>query len=304
MDDIVVDEALVRGVLREQHPDLAGLEIREVDGGWDNQMWRLGEDLAVRIPRTPRAPSLLRTELQWLPSLAARLPLPVPVPLRSGEPSPLFPKTWHVVNWVHGEPADRTPISRAESADTLAAFLIALHDKAPADAPVSPGRGVSLSEIGDDFDHWLPNVEINDADADVGRIGADVRRIWDAAVAAPPWDGPPVWLHADLHPANVVVEDGALSGVIDFGDMCAGDPATDLAAAWILLPAGAAARFFDAYGEADEATIQRALGWAVVRSLFLLSIGRAGDEGRRGGKPTWRPAGRAALERVLAHAAN
>ena len=304
MDDIVVDEALVRGVLQEQHPDLAGLEIREVNGGWDNQMWRLGEDLAVRIPRTPRAPSLLRTELQWLPTLAARLPLPIPVPLRSGEPSTLFPKTWHVVNWVHGEPADRTPISRAESADTLAAFLKALHDKAPTDAPVSPDRSVSLSDLADGFDHGLTYVETSDPGADVNRIGADVRRIWDAAVAAPPWDGPPVWLHADLHPANVVVEDGALSGVIDFGDMCAGDPATDLAAAWLLLPAGAAARFFDAYGEADDAMIQRALGWATFRSLGLVAIGRAGDEGRPGGKPTWRPAGREALARVLDHAAN
>lgn len=83
MDDIAVDENLIRSLLQEQHPDLAGLRIREVDGGWDNQMWRLGDDLAVRIPRTPRAPELLRNELQWLPSLAERLPLPIPVPVRS-----------------------------------------------------------------------------------------------------------------------------------------------------------------------------------------------------------------------------
>ncbi len=104
MDGIDIDETLVRSLLREQHPDLAQLALREVDGGWDNRMWRVGEDLAVRLPRTPRAPSLLRTEQRWLPSVTAGLPLPVPVPLRVGEPTELFPWTWSVTRWVDGEP--------------------------------------------------------------------------------------------------------------------------------------------------------------------------------------------------------
>lgn len=295
MDEIAVDDALVRELLQEQHPDLAGLEIREVIGGWDNQMWRLGEEFAVRIPRTPRAPELLRIEQQWLPSLAEELPLPVPVPVRSGEPSQRFPKTWHVVRWVSGEPADRTPISLAESAETLAGFLKALHQKAPADAPVSPMTSVRLSDVANGLEQWFPYT---------GASEAAVRRIWDTAVAAPAWQGSPVWLHGDLHPANIVVVDGALSGVIDFGELCAGDPATDLAAAWLLLPAGAAQRFFDAYGDVDDAMIQRSLGWAVRKALALLSIGRAGDEGLPGGKKTWGPAGRAAIARVLDHAAH
>lgn len=295
MDEIAVDDALVRELLQEQHPDLAGLEIREVIGGWDNQMWRLGEEFAVRIPRTPRAPDLLRIEQQWLPSLAEELPLPVPVPVRSGEPSQRFPKTWHVVRWVSGEPADRTPISLAESAETLAGFLKALHQKAPADAPVSPMTSVRLSDVANGLEQWFPYT---------GASEAAVRRIWDTAVAAPAWQGSPVWLHGDLHPANIVVVDGALSGVIDFGELCAGDPATDLAAAWLLLPAGAAQRFFDAYGDVDDAMIQRSLGWAVRKALALLSIGRAGDEGLPGGKKTWGPAGRAAIARVLDHAAH
>jgi len=97
-----------------------------------------------------------------------------------------------------------------------------------------------------------------------------------------------------------VVSGGELCGVIDFGDMCAGDPATDLSAAWLLLPAGSAARFFDAYADADDATIQRARGWAALRALSLIGIGQAGDRGRPGGKPTWKPAGWSALNRVLA----
>ncbi|CAM5437418.1 hypothetical protein SALBM217S_07133 [Streptomyces griseoloalbus] len=106
-------------------------------------------------------------------------------------------------------------------------------------------------------------------------------------------------MHADLHPANVVVSDGTLSGVVDFGDVSAGDPAWDLAAAWLILPASTASLFFDAYGRADEATIRRARGLAAMKSLFLLLTGRNGDLGLPGGKPGWGPAGRAALDRVL-----
>ena len=123
--------------------------------------------------------------------------------------------------------------------------------------------------------------------------------MWERAVAAPAWQGEPLWLHGDLHPANVVVRGGMVAGVIDFGDMCSGDPATDLSAAWILLPAGAASRFFHAYEQADEAAITRARGWAVLRALNLIAIGQNGRLGLPGGKPTWEPAGYATLERVL-----
>ena len=293
MTDVDIDEALVRALLHEQHRDLATLELREVAGGWDNRMWRLGEELAVRLPRTPRAPSLLRTELQWLPLLAPSLPLPVPVPVRAGEPSPRFPKTWLVVRWVDGEPADHAPISSPKAADSLAMFLRALHVKAPSGAPANPSRGVPLQPLRDVIDEWLPLIESSD-------VAADARRVWEQGVEAPTWNDAPVWIHGDLHPANVVVSDGILSGVIDFGEMCAGDPATDLAAAWLLLPAGTAARFFDAYANADDATIRRARAWAVVRALSLISIGQAGERGLPGGKPTWLPAGRAAIERTLA----
>ncbi|WP_329375818.1 aminoglycoside phosphotransferase family protein [Streptomyces sp. NBC_01351] len=295
MDSFEIDENLVRSLVREQHPDLAGLDLREVVGGWDNQLWRLGDELAVRMPRTGRAPSLLRNEHRWLPALARRLPLPVPTPMRIGEPSARFPRPWTIATWVPGEPADRAPISHDSAADTLAGFLKALHVKAPADAPVSQDRGVPLKTLSDGFEKGLKEVA-SGGDAAALR---NVRDVWDEAVAAPDWEGPPVWLHGDLHPANVVVSGGTLSGVIDFGDMCAGDPAVDLAAAWVLLPTGASARFFDAYAHADEAMIRRARGLAAAKSLFLILMGRAGERGLPGGKPTWGPAGRASLDRVL-----
>ncbi|RSN37407.1 aminoglycoside phosphotransferase [Amycolatopsis sp. WAC 04169] len=293
MDEFRFEQDLVRALLREQHPDLAELELRDVEGGWDNQQWRLGPELAVRLPRTDRAPELLRGEQKWLPVLAGRLPLPTPVPVRIGEPSALFEHTWTVTRWVEGEPSDRAPITRPDAAGTLAGFLAALHQEAPADAPVSPTRGIPLAELRDGFDQGLEFIE-GDANTD------SAREIWDKALAAPAWDGSPIWLHGDLHAANVIVRDGTLAGVIDFGDLCAGDPATDLSAAWLLLPEGTASRFFDAYAVADEATIARARGWAVLRALHLIGIGRNGRLGRPGGKPTWEPAARAALERASA----
>ena len=294
MGNVEIDEDLVRSLLREQCPDLAGLRLRQVAAVWDNQLWRLGDDLAVRLPRTPRAPSLLRKEQRWLPVLAPRLPLSVPTPVRMAEPSARFPQPWIVATWVRGEPGDRVSISHGpHAADSLAGFLRALHRVAPTEAPDNPKRGVPLQGLQHEFERNVRALASSD-------IATEVRAVWDEAVSAPGWTGPPVWLHGDLHPANVVISNGTLAGVIDFGELCAGDPATDIAAAWLVLPAGAAARFFDAYAIADDATVRRARGWAVLRSLSLIGIGQAHEQGLPGGQPTWGSAGRTALERVLA----
>ncbi|NYH51037.1 aminoglycoside phosphotransferase (APT) family kinase protein [Nocardiopsis arvandica] len=118
--------------------------------------------------------------------------------------------------------------------------------------------------------------------------------------AAVEWDRPAVWVHGGLHPANAVVAGGILAGVVDFGELCASDPATDLSAAWLLLPAGAATRLFDAYAGAGEAAVRRARGWALMRCMGLLEIGRSGELGPPGGKRTWKRAGAAALDRLSA----
>lgn len=291
--EIEITADLVRELLEDQHPDLAGLTIREVEGGWGNQMWRLGDELAVRMQRMDRTPELQFKERQWLPVLAPLLPLPVPNPVRVGVPSERFPKHWTVMTWVPGAPLDRSTISRdACAADTLAGFLRALHAEAPAEAPIAVDRGTHPRNCSDGFERFFQAVVPDD-------IAADVRTVWDGAVAADAWMGPPVWIHGDLHPANVIVSDGTLSGIVDFGDMCAGDPAWDLAAAWVLLPAGAAPRFFDMYAQADEAAIRRARGLAAMKSLFLMLMGQNGIRGLPGGKPNWGPLGRAALDRVL-----
>ena len=290
--ELEITPDLVRGLLQEQHPDLAGLPIREVVGGWGNQMWRLGDELVVRMQRMDTTPEFQLKERRWLPVLAPLLPLPVPTPVRFGEPSERFPKHWTVMTWVSGEPLDHAAIGRgAHAADMLAAFLRALHVAAPAEAPITPGRGGPPRDCTAGFENFLQAVAPDDS--------TEVRAVWDDAVVAGAWQGPPVWVHGDLHPANVVVSGGTFAGIVDFGDLCAGDPAWDLAAAWVLLPAGAAARFFDRYGSADAATIRRARGLAALKSLFLMLMGQNGDRGLPGGKPHWGPIGRAALDRVL-----
>ncbi|BCJ26897.1 aminoglycoside phosphotransferase family protein [Actinocatenispora sera] len=302
--EIEVTAELVRELLREQHPDLAGLTIREVPGGWGNQMWRLGDELAVRMQRMDATPELQFKERRWLPVLAPRLPLPVPEPVRLGVPSARFPKHWTVMTWVPGEPLDHGSISRGtHAADTLAHFLRALHVEAPADAPTATDRGAHPRDCTAGFERFRRAVAMGSlprrGDLTPDDIAARVRSLWDDAVAAGAWEGPPVWVHGDLHPANVVVSDGTLSGVVDFGGLFAGDPAWDLAAAWLLLPAGTATRFFDTYAVADEATIRRARGLAAMKCFFLMLMGQNGDRGLPGGKPHWLPAGQAALDRVL-----
>jgi len=299
--DVAITADLVQDLLREQHPDLAHLPVRLGARGWDNQLWRLGDELAVRLPwATEGADALLRKEHAWLPGLAPHLPLPVPVPQRLGEPGALFGRPWVVTTWVPGEPADRAPLTRLAAADTLAGFLTALHRPAPDGVPSGRGRGGPLADHTAGFEHGLAEAAghglVPDPDA--------VRAVWQDAVDAPAWDGPAVWLHADLHPANVLTSGGDLCGVVDFGDLCAGDPAYDLAGAWRLLPDGAVDRFHAAYRgpdgrPADAATRRRARGWAAATALGGLLVGLAGDEGRAGGKSTWGPPARATLDRLV-----
>ncbi|MFH9354147.1 aminoglycoside phosphotransferase family protein [Kitasatospora sp. NPDC017646] len=293
---------LIHRLLLDQHPDLSHLPLRLGALGWDNQMWRLGDDLAVRLPwATSSAGAMLRKEHAWLPALPQPLSLPVPFPQRLGEPSERFPHPWLITTWVPGTPADRAPVTRAaEAARTLAAFLTALHQPAPASAPAGrDGRGGPLALHAEQFTKGLA------AATDLGLIPDPdaVLAIWEDAVTAPPWTGPARWIHGDLHPANVLTADGTLCGVIDFGELCAGDPACDLAAPWNLLPDGAADLFHHAYQPApDPATLRRARGWALIRALGGIFVGEAGRHNRPGGKATWGPPAQAALRRLVSTA--
>ena len=231
--DVDISADLVRRLLVSQHPDLGMLPVEFLANGWDNALFRLGTELVIRMPRRQLGATIIEHEQRWLPSLAPRLPLPIPYPERTGHSALGYPYAWSVVPYIPGTPAaDEEPgdLDSAAVAAAVGGFLGALHVPAPPDAPANPFRGVPLAMRAGTFAASLALLT-GQADEDQADWDA-VRRVQDAALSAPRYDGPPVWLQGDLHPANILVNDGQVSGVIDFGDITAGDPAGDLSVAY------------------------------------------------------------------------
>lgn len=284
--EVELDATLVRDLLTEQHPDLAHLDLVEVAEGWDNVLFRLGDELALRLPRRAMGAALVAHEQRWLGVLAPRLPLPIPVPLRVGRPGLGYPWSWSITRWFPGRPAAVTPPGDlAEAAATLGRFLAALHVPAPPDAPANPYRGVPLAE--------RSAVTLERIARLAGHLdAAATEAAWRSALTVPPWSGPPLWLHGDLHPANLVVDGGRLTAVVDFGDITAGDPATDLSVAWMLLPPAHRSAFRRAAGPVDDDTWARARGAALAHALACLAS--SADN------PLMESVGRRTLDAVLA----
>lgn len=281
--DLTVD--LVAALLREQHPDLADLRVEPASSGWDNALFRVGSDLLARLPRRAMSVPLVDHEVRWLPELAPHLPLPIPVPVRVGVPGCGYPWPWTLVPYLPGESALASPPSDlVGAAEALAAFVAAMHRPAPTGAPPNPYRGVPLADRTERTEAWIHQLaSLIDAPGSLAR--------WRAAVEVPGWDGPPVWLHGDLHPNNVLVHRGAISAVVDFGDLTSGDPATDLAIAWMLLDEPARATF-RARLAPDQATWDRGRGWALTLGLAYLAHSRT--------DPAFGRVGRATVEACLA----
>jgi aminoglycoside phosphotransferase (APT) family kinase protein len=262
--EIDIDDGLVRRLLADQHRDLAGLPLTLVANGWDNAIFRLGDDLAVRMPRRQLGADLVVNEQRWLPELAPRLPLAVPVPLRVGLPSGDYPWRWTVVAWFDGEvAADVVLVDPMSEARRLGRFVDALHTPAPADAPVNPFRGQPMAEL---RPRVVNSIERLGDSIDARVATARLDRLTDVA----DWTGAPVWLHGDLHSANVVVRDGTICAVIDFGDITSGDPAVDLAIGWMLFDDAALDVFRASVGTVDDATWSRAQAWALHFALLYL----------------------------------
>jgi aminoglycoside phosphotransferase (APT) family kinase protein len=259
VDEVEIDDSLVRQLVVDQFPEWADLPLRRVEpAGTVNAIFRLGDQLALRLAvrKGPTKPG--GKELDWLPKLAPLLPLQIPVPVAQGQPGAEYPWFWDVHTWVDGETATVNEIDAIQAAHDLSAFISALREVDPTEAP--PGRGVPLSERDHEFRHWL------------ARFDGDrrVRTEWERALAAPAWDGPPVWHHGDLDVRNWLVRNGRISGVIDWGSMGVGDPACDVMVAW-KLHAAVGRDAFRAALRVDDATWDRARGWVVSQAVAALA---------------------------------
>ncbi|ACZ87129.1 aminoglycoside phosphotransferase family protein [Streptosporangium roseum] len=267
-DEVDIDMPLVRRLLAGQFPQWADLPVEPVDSaGTDNAMYRLGEDMAVRLPRIEWAVGNVEREQRWLPRLAPLLPVTIPAPLGKGVPADGYPWHWSVYRWLDGEnPAVGRITDPALLAEDLAEFVTALRRIDPTDGPPA-GRGVPLAT----------------RDAPTRAAIGDLRGVidtgaataaWEEALRIPAWSGPAAWVHGDLSPGNVLITRGRLSAVIDFGCVGVGDPTVDLVVAWNLLPA-AARDVLRAALRVDDATWARGRGWALSIALIQLPYYRS-----------------------------
>ncbi|RMI46555.1 aminoglycoside phosphotransferase family protein [Actinomadura harenae] len=262
-DEATITEELVRGLLRERFPAWAELPIDRVSSpGTVNALFRLGDTMSVRLPRVESGVQALLNEREWLPLLTPHLPVPVPEPLALGEPGPGFPWPWSVHRWLdgtHPAPGADQPLGLALD---LAGFIRAVRGVPYRDGPASY-RGGDLADVDAATREAITRLG---ADLDTARATA----LWDESVAAPAWDGPPMWAHSDLLPANLLVAgNGRLGGVLDFGTAGLGDPSCDLMPAWAVLPAGERGIFREALG-VDDASWLRGRGWALSMALLGL----------------------------------
>jgi len=273
MDGVLIDTTLVRRLLTAQFPQWAHLPLTPVpQSGMDNATFRLGDELSVRLPRYSHWAGQVAREHRWLPRLAPHLPLTVSEPLEIGEPGEGYPYPWSVYRWLDGETATTEALADpVRAALDLAGFVNALQ---AVDATGGPGpeqsnafRGVPL---GDPRDSLAAEARVRPklaALAGAGMVDIDaVTEVWEAALAAPAWHKPPVWIHGDLATGNLLMRDGRLSAVIDFGTLAVADPAVDLQPAWMFLPPQGRDAFREAV-DADDATWARARGWALAGSL-------------------------------------
>lgn len=269
--ELEIHADLVRRLIRRQHPDLAHLRVHDRVEGWDNVTMRLGNDLAVRLPRRSIAAELARHEHAFLPSVADRLDIGVPVPLRIGFPDDEYPWPWSIVPWFDGTSAAIDPL-HARAAETLGVALKTIHRPSPPGLPVSPFRGTPLVER-----LTVMQDRLGAAAPTLGELGFTTEQVWAVwePLAHTELDIDPVFVHGDLHPRNVVTRHGDIAAIIDWGDMTPGDPAIDASAVWSLFEPELHQRFWDAYGSFSPRMERRAKAWAIY--FAVLWITDAGD---------------------------
>lgn len=269
-------------LLRSQHPDLAGLPLTRVGHGWDNEIFRIGDALVARVPRREEGADLIRLERRWLADLLEGVPdftgggLDASLQLRYGEPGDHYPWPWAVYVWHQGATAYEVGLSNPTTeAERLGKFFSGLHRPARADAPRNPHRGDSLET------RSVPLITQLDRLEQMGRpLGSGITRRaievrWAELVAATSDVCTTFWVHGDAHPGNLISRTGGLAAIIDFGDLCAGDRATDLAVAWTLFGSDDQAREAlrseaGSVHPIDDDTWRRTEAWALALSIAYL----------------------------------
>ena len=259
VDELEIDEALARRLLAEQFPQWGDLPVVRVEpSGTVNAIFRLGDELSLRLARREGPTEPGGREIEWPPKLAPLVPLEIPLPVAQGRPTSEYPWYWDVHTWVDGATVPVEEIDAVQAARDLAALVASLQRLDPAGAP--PGRGIPLKERDEETRYWLAKLDGEPL----------VESEWERALAAPPWDGPPVWHHGDLDARNWLVRDGRVTGVIDWGAMGVGDPACDVMVAW-KLHSDAACDAFRMSLPTDDATWQRARGWVLSQAVAALA---------------------------------
>ena len=263
-NEVLPDPDLVRRLLAAQMPQWAELSISRLPlGGTDNALYRLGEEMVVRLPRIDWAVASRAKEHEWLPRLARRIPFEIPAPLALGNPGEGYPWPWSVYRWLEGEdPSIHLEIDRDLLLPDLVRFIEAMRRIDLGGAPRAK-RGVPLGTVDEPTRAALALLD--------GAIDRDaVLSAWEGALAAAPWGEDPVWVHGDLDARNLLVKDGRLSAVIDWSGVGVGDPACDIAVAWKVLSPSAREIFRSELG-VDAATWDRARGWTLSQSVNALS---------------------------------
>jgi aminoglycoside phosphotransferase (APT) family kinase protein len=262
-DEVRVDDALVRALLREQFPQWADEPLARIaDSGTDNAIYRLGSIMGVRLPRIHWAEAQIDKECRWLGRLSVGLPLPVPVPLAHGQPGHGYPFPWLVYPWLRGISLDQVePESWDSIARDVAEFIVALERFPTEGAPLPTRRGTSMAQYDSPVQWGIDQLQdLIDVD--------QARQVWRDALDAGEWPHEPVWVHGDLLPGNLLVDEERLCGVIDWSQAGVGDPACDAMFAWSL-PSHARRTFREAV-EFDDATWARARGWVVEQTIFYI----------------------------------
>lgn len=265
-----INESVIKGLIDDQFPQFSSLEISFLDSGWDNENYRLGSDYIIRLPRRAAAIPLLQNEMNWLPKLKSALPIGIPAPIYIGKPNEHYPWQWTIIPWYQGMNGCVNQPGNVQIL-YLVDFLKKLHSQPIKDAPYNDHRCLPLLDKSDEVVDRINRLKsIND------KSKSRLLHLWHQSIVEPMPDQKCL-IHGDMHPRNIIIHQGEINALIDWGDMTAGDVATDLASIWMLFDDAQVRASGFAHYRADPSLINRSRGWAIFFGTLFLELGTAAD---------------------------